>query len=213
MASTVDAEISAPKRTKWYRQLYFWVIVAIILGVLVGWLWPGFGTAMQPIGTTFITAMRMLIGPIVFLTILGGIASVANLSAVGKTGIKALVYFQGGTILALATGLVAINLIPLGNSVHANVDQIETTDAVNALIERGENQHCYDFITHIVPSSVVEPFVEGDILQIIFLAVIFGVALNAVGRIGAPILDLVQRATKVIFTVLSYIMKLAPLGA
>ena len=148
----------------------------------------------------------MLIGPIVFLTIIGGIASVANLSAVGKTGIKALVYFQGGTILALATGLVAINLIPLGNSVHANVDQIETTDAVNSLIEKGENQHWYDFITHIVPSSVVEPFVEGDILQIIFLAVIFGVALNAVGRIGAPILDLVQRATKVIFKVLSYIM-------
>src|SRR6476469_6630858 len=213
MASTVDADVAAPKKTKWYRQLYFWVIVAIVLGILVGWLWPNAGTAMQPIGTTFITAMRMLIGPIVFLTIIGGIASVANLSAVGKTGIKALVYFQGGTILALATGLVAINLIPLGNSVHANVDQIETTDAVNALIKQGENQHWYDFITHIVPSSVVEPFVEGDILQIIFLAVIFGVALNAVGRIGAPILDLVQRATKVIFKVLSYIMKLAPLGA
>src|SRR6478736_955835 len=213
MASTVDAEISAPKRTKWYRQLYFWVIVAIVLGILVGWLWPNAGKAMEPIGTTFITAMRMLIGPIVFLTIIGGIASVANLSAVGKTGIKALVYFQGGTILALATGLVAINLIPLGDSVHANVDQIQTTDAVNSLIQKGENQNWYDFITHIVPSSVVEPFVEGDILQIIFLAVIFGVALNAVGRIGAPILDLVQRATKVIFKVLSYIMKLAPLGA
>ncbi|HET9649458.1 MAG TPA: cation:dicarboxylase symporter family transporter, partial [Microlunatus sp.] len=213
MASTVDAEVKAPKQSRWYRQLYFWVIVAIVLGILVGWLWPNAGKAMEPIGTTFITAMRMLIGPIVFLTIIGGIASVANLSAVGKTGIKALVYFQGGTILALATGLVAINLIPLGNSVHANVDQIETTDAVNSLIEKGENQHWYDFITHIVPSSVVEPFVEGDILQIIFLAVIFGVALNAVGRIGAPILDLVQRATKVIFKVLSYIMKLAPLGA
>ncbi len=209
MASTTVA----PTKSKWYRQLYFWVIVAIVLGVLVGWLWPGVGKAMEPVGTTFVTAMRMLIGPIVFLTIIGGIASVANLSAVGKTGIKALVYFQGGTILALATGLLAINLIPLGNSVHANVDEIQTTDAVNSLIEKGENQNWYDFITHIVPSSVVEPFVEGDILQIIFLAVIFGVALNAVGRIGAPLLDFVQRCTKVIFKVLSYIMKLAPLGA
>src|SRR6478736_9030859 len=213
MASTVDAEISAPKRTKWYRQLYFWVIVAIVLGILVGWLWPNAGKAMEPIGTTFITAMRMLIGPIVFLTIIGGIASVANLSAVGSTGIKALLYFQCGTLLAMITGLVAINLIPLGNGVNADVSTIETSDTVNALIEKGEDQQWWEFLTHIVPSSMVEPFVEGDILQIIFLAVIFGVALNAVGRIGAPILDLVQRATKVIFKVLSYIMKLAPLGA
>ena len=153
MASNVDAEVAAPKKSKWYRQLYFWVIVAIVLGVLVGWLWPSVGTAMQPIGTTFVEAMRMLIGPIVFLTIIGGIASVANLSAVGKTGIKALVYFQIGTVVALATGLLAINLIPLGNSVHANVDQIETTDAVNSLIEKGENQNWYDFITHIVPRA------------------------------------------------------------
>ena len=127
----------------------------------------------------------------------------ANLSAVGKTGIKALVYFQAGTLVALATGLLAINLIPLGNSVHADVATIETTETVDNLISQGENQHWWEFITHIVPSSVVEPFVEGDILQIIFLAVIFGVALNAVGRIGAPLLDLVQRATKVIFKVLS----------
>jgi aerobic C4-dicarboxylate transport protein len=213
MASTVDAEVKAPKKSRWYRQLYFWVIVAIIAGILVGWLWPSVGTAMQPIGTTFVEAMRMLIGPIVFLTIIGGIASVANLSAVGKTGIKALVYFQVGTLVALATGLLAINLIPLGEGVNANVDAIETNETVDSLISQGEKQQWWEFLTHIVPSSVVEPFVEGDILQIIFLAVIFGVALNAVGRIGAPILDLVQRATKVIFKVLSYIMKLAPLGA
>ena len=168
---------------------------------------------MQPIGTTFVKAMRMLIGPIVFLTIIAGIASVANIKQVGSTGIKALVYFQGGTLLAMITGLVAINLIPLGNSVNADVSTIETSDTVNTLIEKGEDQQWWEFLTHIVPSSMVEPFVEGDILQIIFLAVIFGVALNAVGRIGAPILDLVQRSTKVVFKVLSYIMKLAPLGA
>ena len=109
-----DKETGPVKKTRWHRQLYFWVIVAIILGVVVGWLWPGFGTAMEPVGTTFVTAMRMLIGPIVFLTIVAGIASVANIKQVGATGIKALVYFQFGTLLAMATGLVAINLIPLG---------------------------------------------------------------------------------------------------
>ena len=213
LSLAADKETGPVKKTKWYRQLYFWVIVAIVLGVLVGWLWPGFGTAMEPVGTTFVTAMRMLIGPIVFLTIVAGIASVANIKQVGSTGIKALVYFQCGTLLAMATGLIAINLIPLGNGVNADASTIETSDAVNALIEKGEDQQWWQFLTHIVPSSMIEPFVEGDILQIIFLAVISGVALNAVGRIGAPLLDLVQRSTKVIFKILSYIMKLAPLGA
>ena len=90
------------EKPRWYRQLYFWVIVAIIAGILVGWLAPGFGKAMEPIGTTFVAAMRMLIGPIVFLTIIGGIAGVADLRKVGLTGVKALVYFQVGTLLALA---------------------------------------------------------------------------------------------------------------
>ena len=132
-----DNDTGPVKKTKWYRQLYFWVIVAIVLGVLVGWLWPSVGTAMEPVGTTFVTAMRMLIGPIVFLTIVGGIASVANIKQVGSTGIKALVYFQFGTILAMATGLIAINLIPLGNGVNADASTIKTTDAVNTLIQTG----------------------------------------------------------------------------
>src|SRR6476619_6843492 len=213
LSLAADKETGPVKKTKWYRQLYFWVIVAIVLGVLVGGLYPSFGTAMELVGMTFVTAMRMLIGPIVFLTIVAGIASVANIKQVGSTGIKALVYFQFGTLLAMATGLIAINLIPLGNGVNADASTIETSDAVNGLIEKGQDQQWWQFLTHIVPSSMIEPFVEGDILQIIFLAVIAGVALNAVGKIGAPLLDLVQRSTKVIFKILSYIMKLAPLGA
>ena len=131
MASTTavnrpdNAEPAA--KPKWYRQLYFWVIVAIVAGVLVGWLAPGFGKAMEPIGTTFVAAMRMLIGPIVFLTIIGGIAGVADLRKVGLTGVKALVYFQVGTLLALAFGLLAINLFPVGDGVNADASQIEVS--------------------------------------------------------------------------------------
>ena len=217
MASTTAVnrpENAAPAaKPKWYRQLYFWVIVAIVAGVLVGWLAPGFGKAMEPIGTTFVAAMRMLIGPIVFLTIIGGIAGVADLRKVGLTGVKALVYFQLGTMLALAVGLLAINLIPLGEGVNANVSQIEVSDSAASLIEKAENQHWWDFLTHIIPTTMADAFVEGDILQIIFLAVIVGVAINALGPVGAPLLDLVQRGTKVMFKILSYIMKLAPLGA
>jgi aerobic C4-dicarboxylate transport protein len=213
MVDLADETPVAVRRVKWYRQLYFYVITAIVIGVIIGWQWPKVGTSMEPIGTTFVAAMKMLIGPIVFLTIVGGIASVADLKKVGLTGLKALTYFQVGTVLAMLTGLTAINLIPLGANVHADPDTLTPTDSVSTLIKTGESQHWWQFLTHIVPTSVVDPFVQGDILQIIFLAVIFGVALNAVGRIGAPILDLILRATKVVFKVLGYIMKLAPLGA
>ena len=197
----------------WYRQLYFWVLIAIVLGILVGWLWPDTGEAMEPIGTTFITAMKMLICPIVFLTIVGGIASVADLRKVGLTGVKALTYFQVGTILALFTGLVAINIFRLGDGVNADASALETTDSAENLIKTGAEKQWWEFITHLVPDSVFGPFVEGDILQVIFLAVIFGVAINAVGQIAAPIRDAVERLTAVVFKVLSFIMKLAPLGA
>jgi hypothetical protein len=134
------------RKTAWSRQLYFWVIVAIVAGVLVGWLWPDAGVAMEPIGTTFVAAMRMLIGPIVFLTIVGGIASVADLKKVGMTGIKALTYFQVGTLFAMLFGLLAINLFPVGEGVNADVSKIEASDSVNALIQRGETQHWWQLI-------------------------------------------------------------------
>ena len=219
MATTVTSDRSdatgpaSEPTTRWYRQLYFWVIVAIVAGVLVGWLAPGVGKAMEPVGTTFVQVLRMLIGPIVFLTIIGGIAGVADLRRLGLTGVKALVYFQIGTLLALATGLLAINLLPLGNGVHADASKIEVSAAVGGLIKQGQAQHWWDFLTHIIPTSMAGAFVDGDILQIIFLAVIVGVALNALGPIAAPLLDLVQRSTKVVFKILAYVMKLAPLGA
>ncbi|MET0456883.1 MAG: C4-dicarboxylate transporter DctA [Mycobacterium sp.] len=202
-----------PPKKRWYQQLYFWVLTAIVLGILLGWLAPAAGVAMEPIGTTFVTAMKMLIGPIVFLTIVGGIASVADLKKVGMTGIKALTYFQVGTIIAMITGLVAINLFRLGDGVNADPNKIQVSESAEKLIQTGEEKQWWEFITHLVPDSVAGPFVEGDILQIIFLAVIFGVALNAVGQLGGPVLDLINRFTKITFKILGYIMKLAPLGA
>jgi len=211
--STTEAYRPNHDKKRWYKQLYFWVLTAIIIGVLLGWLSPSAGVAMEPIGTTFVTAMKMLIGPIVFLTIVGGIASVADLKKVGLTGIKALTYFQVGTILAMIFGLVAINIFRVGDGVNANPSTIETSESAQKLITTGETKQWWEFITHLVPDSVVGPFVEGDVLQIIFLAVLFGVALNAVGHIGAPVLDLINRGTKIVFKILNYVMKLAPLGA
>src|SRR3954452_6102248 len=185
-------ELSAAQpavRKRWYRQLYFQVLLAIVLGVVVGAVWPDLGVAMEPIGTAFVGLMKMLIGPIVFLTIVGGIAGVADLKKVGLTGLKALSYFQVGTILAMVFGLVAINVFRLGDGVNADVSTLDPPEAVGSLVTAGEETHWYDFVLHLFPESAVGPFVEGNILQIIFIAVIFGVALNAVGEIGAPVLS------------------------
>ncbi|MFF3501922.1 C4-dicarboxylate transporter DctA [Streptomyces sp. NPDC003247] len=201
------------KAKPWYRQLYVQVLVAIVIGVVLGWRWPDLGTSMEPIGTTFVTAMKMLIGPIVFLTVIGGIAGVADLRKVGRTGVKALVYFQAGTIVALAAGLVAINLFPLGEGVHADVGELDTSGDAGQYIEKGEHQHWWEFLTHLVPDSFFGAFVDGDILQVIFLAVLFGIALKVVGPAGEPIVASVHRLTDVVFKVLSFVMKAAPLGA
>lgn len=203
--------MTAHGKTPWYRQLYFWVLVAIGAGIVLGWLAPAAGVAMEPVGTTFVAAMKMLIGPIVFLTIVGGIASVADLRKVGLTGVKALAYFQAGTIVAMVTGLVAINVFRIGDGVNADPGKIPAGYPGPKPTTGGK--HGWELLTHLVPSSVVGPFVDGDVLQIIFLAVLFGVALNAVGQVGGPVLDAVNRLTVVVFKVLSYLMKLAPLGA
>ncbi|MGW0686865.1 C4-dicarboxylate transporter DctA [Streptomyces sp. NPDC002754] len=201
------------KAKPWYRQLYVQVLAAIVVGIVLGWRWPDLGTAMEPVGTTFVTAMKMLIGPIVFLTIIGGIAGVADLKKVGRTGVKALVYFQVGTVVALGFGLLAINLFPLGEGVHADVGSLHTSGDASQYVEQGETQHWWEFLTHLVPDSFFGAFVEGDILQVIFLAVIFGIALKMVGPVGEPIIASVNRLTEVVFKVLSFVMKAAPVGA
>ncbi|MFI6467033.1 C4-dicarboxylate transporter DctA [Streptomyces sp. NPDC050528] len=213
MTHTPGNERAVTTTKPWYRQLYVQVLIAIVIGVALGWRWPDLATSMEPIGTTFITAMKMLIGPIVFLTVIGGIAGVADLKKVGLTGIKALTYFQLGTIVALATGLVAINVFRLGDGVHADPSTLDTSGDAGQYISQGEHQHWWEFLTGIVPNSFFGPFVEGDILQVIFLAVVFGIALKSVGAAGEPLIAGVTRLTDVVFKVLSYVMKVAPLGA
>jgi aerobic C4-dicarboxylate transport protein len=208
-----DIEAVPTQKKRWYQQLYFWVLLAILIGITVGWLAPDIGVAMEPIGTTFVNAMKMLIGPIIFLTIVNGIASVADLKKVGITGLKALGYFQVGTIIAMTLGLVAINIFRLGDGVNADAGAIKPSEAAEKLIETGEGQKWWEFLVHIVPSSAAQPFVEGNILQIIFMAVLFGIALNAAGKYGAPVLDGIQRLVSVVFKILGIILKAAPFGA
>ncbi|MYY86935.1 MULTISPECIES: C4-dicarboxylate transporter DctA [unclassified Streptomyces] len=206
---SATSEPSAP----WYRQLYFWVLTAIVAGILTGWLRPSVGVALEPVGTTFVSAIKMLIAPIVFLTIVAGIGGVDSLRRVGRVGLKSLLYFQAGTLAALAVGLVAVNLFQPGAGVHAHPGDLRLSGEAARYVQDGEDQSWWHFLTDIVPSSAVGAFAEGNILQVIFFAVLFGVALKAVGPVGAPLVDGVNRLSAVVFKILHYVMLAAPVGA
>ncbi|MFE0103562.1 C4-dicarboxylate transporter DctA [Streptomyces sp. NPDC059009] len=200
-------------RRPWYRQLYVWVLTAIVTGILTGWLWPATGSALEPVGTTFVSAIKMLIAPIVFLTIVGGIGSVDSLGRVGRVGLKSLLYFQAGTLAALLVGLVAVNVFQPGAGVHADPGTLRLTGDAGQYVKEGEAQGWWHFLTDLVPTSVVGAFAEGDILQVIFFSVLFGVALKAVGPVGEPVVDGIHRLSAVVFKILQYVMLAAPVGA
>lgn len=197
----------------WYKQLYFWVLTAIVCGILTGWLWPSVGVALEPVGTTFVSAIKMLITPIVFLTIVAGIGGVESLRRVGRVGLKSLLYFQAGTLAALAVGLIAVNVFQPGAGVHAHPGELHLSGDAAQYVKDGEGQSWWHFLTDIVPSSAVGAFAEGNILQVIFFAALFGIALKAVGPVAVPIVDGINRLSAVVFKILHYIMLAAPVGA
>ncbi|MFI6504064.1 C4-dicarboxylate transporter DctA [Nonomuraea typhae] len=195
------------------RQLYVWVLLAIVAGILLGWLWPAAGVAMQPVGTTFVNAIKMLITPIVFLTIVSGICGVDSMRRLGRIGIKAMVYFQAGTLLALIVGLVAINIFAPGEGVHADPGSLQLSGDAATYAEKGKEGQWWEFLTGLVPTSAVGAFADGNVLQVIFIAVLAGLALKAVGPVGEPIVNVVNRLNTVVFKILHYVMLAAPIGA
>ncbi|MFD0417638.1 C4-dicarboxylate transporter DctA [Streptomyces sp. NPDC127108] len=202
-----------PPSKPWYKQLYFWVLTAIVCGILTGWLWPDIGVGLEPVGTTFVSAIKMLIAPIVFLTIVGGIGGVDSLRRVGRVGLKSLACFQAGTLVALALGLLAVNVFRPGAGVHADPGELRLAGDAAQYVKDGEGQSWWHFLTDVVPSSAVGAFAEGNILQVIFFSVLFGIALKAVGPTGAPIVEGINRLSTVVFKILHYVMLAAPVGA
>jgi len=192
------------------RNLTFRVLVAITAGVLLGIAAPDVAKAMKPLGDTFVNLVRMVIAPIIFLTIVLGIASMNDLKKVGKVGGKAFLYFEIVTTFALAIGLVVVNVTRPGDGIDAT--SIAGGD-VSRFAEQGRGMSFVDFFTHIVPTSVVGAFAEGEILQVVFFAVLFGVALSSLGAYGRPLTDGLERLMKVFFKIVSIVMAVAPIGA
>jgi len=195
---------------KYLRHLYIQVLIGIGLGVLCGWLFPSFAPTAKLISDTFINLIRMIIVPVIFCSIVTGIAGAGSMKKVGRLGLKALIYFEVVSSLALVIGLVVANGIKPGAGVAHGQGQ---TAQVTQIAKEAESFSWLDFFSHIVPSNIVEAFAKGDILQILFFSVLFAVGLKQLGTSGKSILDGLQKINQVVFNILKMIMKLSPLGA
>src|SRR5215213_10545942 len=193
-----------------HRHLTVQVLVAISLGIILGLLAPGVARGMKPVGDTFVNLVRMVIAPVIFLTVTLGIANMRDLKKVGRVGGKALLYFEIVTTFALAIGLIVVNVTKPGAGL--DVSSLAKGD-VSRYAEAGKAMNFVEIVTHIVPSSIVDAFARGDVLQIVFFAVLFGVALASIGERGQPLVHVLDVLAQVIFRIVALVMRVAPIGA
>ena len=192
------------------RNLTVQVLVAITLGVLLGLLAPGTARAMKPVGDTFVNLIRMVIAPVIFLTIVLGIANMRDLKQVGRVGGKALLYFEVVTTFALAIGLLVVNVTQPGAGL--DVSKLAKGD-VSKYAAEGKAMSVVDFFVHVVPASAVDAFARGDVLQVVFFALLFGFALSSIGDRGRALVEILEQLSQVIFRIVAIVMRVAPIGA
>jgi aerobic C4-dicarboxylate transport protein len=195
----------------WYKILYVQVLIAIVLGVLIGWLSPQFATNewIKALGDGFVKLIKMVIAPIIFCTVVSGISHIQDARKVGRVGIKALIYFEIVSSFALILGMVMGNVVQLGHGLAAKPDAA----AVAGYVKQAEAQKSVDFVLNIIPDSVVGAFAKGDILQVLLFAILFGFALMALGERGHRLRDVIDDASHAVFGVIAIVMKAAPVGA
>ena len=198
------------RRVPLYHNLTFRVLVAVAVGALLGALAPDVGKAMKPVGDTFVNLVKMVIAPIIFLTVVLGVAGMHDIEKVGRVGVKALVYFEVVTTIALAIGLVVVNVTKPGLGI--DVSALARGD-VSKYAAAGTEMSFIDFVTHIVPTSVVGAFAAGDVLQVVFFSLLFGIALAGMGGAGGPVIGALEWLSQIFFRIVALIMKVAPLGA
>ncbi|WP_258002337.1 C4-dicarboxylate transporter DctA [Burkholderia sp. WAC0059] len=205
--------VAARKRRPLYRSLGFQLFAAILIGALLGHLQPAWGEAMRPLGFGFIKLVKMLIAPIVFCLVVHGIASIGSIRQVGRVGVKALVYFEVLTTIALVLGMVGMAVFRPGVGMNVDVSTIDTASLKSISGSVSHAGGAADYFLHIIPDTFVGAFAEGQVLQVLFLALLFAFALHALGEKGKPLLHVIDLAAQCFFGAINYVMKVAPIGA
>ncbi|EKP0299132.1 dicarboxylate/amino acid:cation symporter [Aeromonas veronii] len=199
-------------RKKLFSSLYFQVLLAITLGVFLGHVYPELGADMKPLGDGFVKLIKMIIAPVIFCTVVTGIAGMESMKAVGKTGAIALVYFEVVSTIALIIGLCVVNLLQPGAGMNVDPAALDAS-AISAYAEQAKSQGIIAFLLDIIPGSVIGAFASGNILQVLLFAVLFGFSLHHIGEKGQVIFGVIDSFSKVIFGIINMIMRLAPVGA
>ena len=203
---------SANHKTPIYKALYFQVICAIVIGILLGFLAPEIGAQMKPFGDGFIRLIKMIIAPVIFCTVVTGIAGMEDMKKVGKTGGLALLYFEVVSTIALIIGLIIVNTVQPGVGMHVDPNTLDQA-AVSAYTGPGKMQTTTEFLMNVIPNTVVGAFANGDILQVLFFSILFGFALHKFGGRGTLIFDVIEKSAHVLFQIVGMIMRVAPVGA
>jgi aerobic C4-dicarboxylate transport protein len=208
----VAADVESPGRKPLYTSLWAQVLVAIVLAIALGHFFPARGIAMKPLGDAFIKLITMIITLVIFCTVVSGIAGMQDIKKVGRVGGKALIYFEIVSTLALLLGMIVGNVLRPGDGLNVNASTLDAK-AVMDYAGQAKAQNAPDFLMHIIPATVVDAFAKGDILQVLFVSILFGVALSVVGARGQVLVDLIEALTHTVFAIVNIIMRFAPIGA
>jgi aerobic C4-dicarboxylate transport protein len=203
---------AAVRKKPFYASLWVQVLLAIVFAIAFGYLSPTEAMAMKPLGDGFIRLITMIISLIIFCTVVSGIASMQDMKKVGRVGGKALLYFEVVSTLALFIGLVIGNLVHPGSGFNVDAANLDAK-AVAEYAGQAKAQSVTEFLLHIIPNTIVDAFAKGDILQVVFVAILFGLALSALGDRGKPLVTLLDSLTQTVFTIVNMLMRLAPIGA
>ena len=212
MAVQTATTASSVHHKPFFKSLYFQVLTAITLGVLLGHFYPHLGEQMKPLGDGFIKLIKMIIAPIIFCTVVHGIASMQDMKKVGRVGLKALIYFEVLTTIALIVGLIVANVLRPGDGMNIDASTIDTR-SIQGFVARSTEQSTVQFLMDVIPNTVVGAFAQGEILQVLFFSILFAFGLQTLGERGQVVLGVIDQAGHALFAVVGIIMRVAPIGA
>ena len=210
--TSVPAEAIPPEKKPWYRILYIQVLIAVALGILIGHYFPKAGIKLEPLGFGFIKLIKMMIAPIIFCTVVHGIASMSDMKHLGRVGFKTVIYFEIVSTIALVIGLVVVNLLKPGEGFNVDLNTLDVSKT-EKYVTQAHDQTTVKFLLNIIPNTLFSAFVEGDLLQVLLVSGLAAFAISAMGDKRLPVLNVIETASHIFFGIMRIVVKAAPIGA